>query len=190
LRQPHALDECWAGALLSSPSRAGWGSAKAAPLPPLTRGTVLRAGCAHPGRRPHLSTRAARRLRNFPLESHPEARMQPAQSAQTPTRHAPARWLSRELKIWLLGLALLLLAACTAGPNPLVGHVRGGEPPAGFWLGLWHGVIAPITLVISLFNDRVNVYEVFNNGHRYDFGFGVGVLIALSGSGGGAAARA
>jgi hypothetical protein len=31
---------------------------------------------------------------------------------------------------------------------------------AGFWLGLWHGIICPVTFLISLFNDNVNIYEV------------------------------
>ena len=27
-----------------------------------------------------------------------------------------------------------------------------GAVPAGFWAGFWHGLIAPITFVVSLFN--------------------------------------
>src|SRR5690349_3826920 len=90
---------------------------------------------------------------------------------------------------WILIVALLALAGCAAGLNPLVEHSRSGVPPAGFWLGVWHGMISPITFVISLFSNRVGVYEVFNTGHWYDFGFGVGVVLALSGGGGGAAAH-
>jgi hypothetical protein len=80
----------------------------------------------------------------------------------------------------------VLLASCAAGPNPVAGS---GQEPAGFWLGLWHGVIFPVTFVISLFTDGVSVYEVANNGNWYDFGFFLGVLISLGGSGG-AGARA
>ncbi len=54
---------------------------------------------------------------------------------------------------------------------------------AGFWLGVWHGLISPITFVISLFTDTVNLYEVHNNGNWYDFGFVIGAGIGL-GSGG------
>ena len=61
----------------------------------------------------------------------------------------------------------LLLAACAAGPNELA---RSGSDPAGFWLGLWHGLISPITFVISLFSAKVNIYEVHNNGGWYDLG--------------------
>jgi hypothetical protein len=81
----------------------------------------------------------------------------------------------------LAGLGiLLLLSSCAAGPNPAVGS---GEDPAGFWLGLWHGIILPVTFVISLFTDTVSVYEAVNDGNWYDFGFFLGVLIALGGGG-------
>jgi hypothetical protein len=72
----------------------------------------------------------------------------------------------------------LVLAACAAGPNP---EVDAGPDPAGFWLGLWQGFIAPITFFISLFTDNVNIYEVNNNGNWYDFGFVVGAGLLLSG---------
>jgi len=78
--------------------------------------------------------------------------------------------------------AALLLSSCAANPNPAVGT---GED-AGFWLGLWHGIILPVTFVISLFSDDVSIYEVANNGNWYDFGFILGVAISLGGSGGGA----
>lgn len=77
--------------------------------------------------------------------------------------------------------AALLLSSCAAGPNPAAGT---GQEPPGFWLGLWHGIILPVTFVISLFTDGVNVYEVANNGNWYDFGFAFGATISLGGSGG------
>jgi hypothetical protein len=77
----------------------------------------------------------------------------------------------------LLGV-LLLLTSCAAGPNTAAGT---GEDPAGFWPGLWHGIIVPVTFVISLFTDNVNMYEVNNNGNWYDFGFFFGLLIGLGG---------
>lgn len=72
----------------------------------------------------------------------------------------------------LTGVVLLLLAACAATGNDSAGGA-GGQP--GFWLGLWHGVISPVTVVVSLFRDDVGIYEVANSGAWYDVGFMVGV---------------
>jgi hypothetical protein len=85
----------------------------------------------------------------------------------------------------LLPLALLLvlvLSACSAGANPEVGTPGADGDLAGFWLGLWHGLIAPITFVFSLFKDTVSVYEVHNSGNWYDFGFVLGLSTAFGGS--------
>ena len=54
--------------------------------------------------------------------------------------------------------------------------------PAGFWAGFWHGAIAPITFVVSLFNPGVRIYETNNNGGWYDFGFILGASSSLGGS--------
>ena len=76
----------------------------------------------------------------------------------------------------------LIIAACTAGANDLVNTVRAENEVAGFWLGLWHGIIAPVTFIISLFKDTISIYEVHNNGAWYNFGFLFGVM-AISGGG-------
>ena len=65
-----------------------------------------------------------------------------------------------------------------------------GPDPAGFWPGLWQGLISPITFLISLFTSEVNIYEVQNNGNWYDFGFILGVATALGGGAGGSSASA
>lgn len=77
-------------------------------------------------------------------------------------------------------VAVLVLAACAAGPN----NVAEISAPriAGFWLGLWHGLISPITFVVSLFTSKVSIYDVHNNGNWYDTGFILGVATAFSGA--------
>lgn len=85
--------------------------------------------------------------------------------------------------VLLLALVAVTLTACTAGPNPEVGAVAGDGSVAGFWLGLWHGAIAPVTFVVSLFSDGVGMYEVRNNGGWYDFGFFLGLGVLFGGSG-------
>lgn len=95
--------------------------------------------------------------------------------------------MKKRIYILLLLSLPVLLAACTAGPNPHQGEPDQSEEIAGFWAGLWHGLIAPITFVISLFAEQVSVFEVHNNGGWYSFGFLLGVSITFGGSGGGAA---
>ena len=68
-----------------------------------------------------------------------------------------------------------------AGPNSK--YQQAGATPAGFWGGLWHGLIIFIAFVVSLFNPGVRIYEKNNSGRWYDFGFLIGASIAL-GSGG------
>lgn len=82
----------------------------------------------------------------------------------------------------LLLLLVLVLAACAAGPNPAVDVPDASGDTAGFFLGLWHGLISPITLVISLFSDNVNVYEVHNTGNWYDVGFVFAIVSFVGGS--------
>lgn len=45
----------------------------------------------------------------------------------------------------------------------------------GFWGGLWHGLILPLTWIGSLFSENIAIYAVDNNGGWYDFGFVFGV---------------
>ncbi|MFJ8962596.1 hypothetical protein ACIRG5_24720 [Lentzea sp. NPDC102401] len=87
-------------------------------------------------------------------------------------------------KLWMsLGAVALVVTACAAGPN-VASHVDGVQL-AGFWKGLWQGLIYPVTFIISLFTDNVSVYEVRNNGNWYDFGFvaGIGLLHMVLGPG-------
>lgn len=56
-----------------------------------------------------------------------------------------------------------------------------GVSPAGFWAGVWHGLIAPIVFIVSLFNSSVGIYETNNNGRWYDFGFLIGISSSLGG---------
>jgi hypothetical protein len=58
-----------------------------------------------------------------------------------------------------------------------------GVTPAGFWAGLWHGLISPITFLVSLWSPNVRIYETNNRGRWYDFGFIIGVSGAFGGGG-------
>ncbi|HEX7619843.1 MAG TPA: hypothetical protein VF359_01445 [Anaerolineales bacterium] len=75
------------------------------------------------------------------------------------------------------------------GPNPLVNSSDARGHVAGILLGIWHGVISPVTLVWSFINPDVQMYEVHNNGSQYNLGFLIGMALvfiiigALLGSG-------
>ena len=45
----------------------------------------------------------------------------------------------------------------------------------GFLLGLWHGFIAPVAFLVSLFREHVRIYAFPNLGRWYDFGFMRGI---------------
>ncbi|MBA7633916.1 hypothetical protein ES703_41487 [subsurface metagenome] len=79
---------------------------------------------------------------------------------------------------WGLALMLLLMASCAPGNERFVAG------PAGFWAGLWHGLICVVTFIISLFSDSVRMYEVNNTGGWYNFGFLLGAAIFFGSSAG------
>jgi hypothetical protein len=79
--------------------------------------------------------------------------------------------------VLLIAVILLLCVSCAAG------NIRYEDNPAGFWAGLWHGLIFIVTFIIGLFTDTVRMYETNNVGNLYDFGFLLGVLIILHRSG-------
>lgn len=72
---------------------------------------------------------------------------------------------------------LVIVTSCAAGPNTREGIADSSGDLAGLWLGLWHGIIAPITFLISLFSDTINVYDVHNDGNWYNAGFVIGAGI-------------
>jgi hypothetical protein len=76
----------------------------------------------------------------------------------------------------LLFLSIVLITACMPGS----GH-SSTENPAGFFTGVWHGWIAPVSLILGLFNSDIRVYEQFNTGWWYDFGFYIAIISGFGG---------
>lgn len=71
---------------------------------------------------------------------------------------------------FVTGVVGLLLSGCAAHASA---HVTAGSP--GFLLGVWQGLIAPISFVVGLFDHSVALYAIPNSGWPYDLGFLVGV---------------
>jgi hypothetical protein len=81
------------------------------------------------------------------------------------------------LVLSLVVLVLVSMTGCIAGTGRYT-----EERHAGFWAGLFHGLISPVTLFISLFTGRIDMYEPHNVGWGYDCGFFLGIAIILGGS--------
>jgi hypothetical protein len=65
------------------------------------------------------------------------------------------------------------------GSNPLVNTADAYGRVAGVLLGIWHGIISPVTLVLSFFSKGVQMYEVHNDGSQYNLGFLLGVALVF-----------
>jgi hypothetical protein len=74
------------------------------------------------------------------------------------------------------GVIAVTLAACVPGGGRF--HY---DNPAGFFTGIWHGWIAPVSLILSLFNNSIRIYEFNNTGFWYDFGFYIAVISGFGG---------
>lgn len=83
-------------------------------------------------------------------------------------------------RIFLTGIltvaVLFFLTGCIPGDGTYT-----ADRPAGFLWGIWHGWIAPVSLVIGLFRDNIRVYEPINSGWWYDFGFYIAVISGFGG---------
>ena len=84
---------------------------------------------------------------------------------------------NKTLSYILLGF-IFFLTACAPAQNV---HECITDTPFNFLGGLWHGIIAPISFIISLFKEEVAVYAVNNTGGWYDFGFLLGAGVFLGG---------
>ncbi len=89
--------------------------------------------------------------------------------------------MERFISLALILILTLALSSCAPGPNTAEKTPGPEGKISGFWEGLWHGLISPITFIISLFTKNVRLYEVHNNGGWYNFGFVLGAGLFLQG---------
>jgi len=76
------------------------------------------------------------------------------------------------MKYTIILTCLMLLTGCADHVSFVVATPR---ELVGFWYGLWHGMLLPFSWIVSLFDDSVAVYAIYNNGGWYDFGFVLGI---------------
>lgn len=81
-------------------------------------------------------------------------------------------------KVLVLVIILVLamsLTSCFPGDKDI------DDEPAGFFWGILHGWIAPLSLILSFFKDSIRIYEVVNSGFWYDFGFYIAIISGFGG---------
>lgn len=82
---------------------------------------------------------------------------------------------------FLVGIIMLVSILITGEYNPdyydLTQCLPITEEARGFLYGLWHGEIASIMFVLSLFSPESGyvIYDVNNNGAWYNFGYLIGI---------------
>ena len=79
-------------------------------------------------------------------------------------------------KFIVLVIFIILLTGCIPGDGK---HTE--EKPAGFLWGIWHGWLAPLSLIIGIFDKSIRIYEVNNSGWFYDFGFYMAIIGGFGG---------
>jgi hypothetical protein len=83
-------------------------------------------------------------------------------------------------KLVLFSIIIIVITLAVTGCAPGDGTYTAIKP-AGFFWGVWHGWIAPISLIVGLFDKKIRVYEVMNNGWWYDFGFYIAIISGFGG---------
>ncbi|WP_075350361.1 hypothetical protein [Algoriphagus marinus] len=89
--------------------------------------------------------------------------------------------MTTQLKSLFTFLVILILFSSCAEVTNIEDCVT--DEPYGFFFGVWHGIIAPISFVLSVFFDDIAMYAVNNTGGWYDFGFVLGAGILFGGGG-------
>ena len=83
-------------------------------------------------------------------------------------------------KAVLTGILVVFIVLALSGCMP--GNERyTPDKPAGFLWGIWHGWIAPVSLIAGLFDKSIRVYEPANTGWWYDFGFYIAIISGFGG---------
>lgn len=90
------------------------------------------------------------------------------------------------MKHTFTGSGFTTAAVAIAASFALAGCFPGGgsyapDEPAGFFSGVWHGWIAPLSLIVGIFSDTIRIYETNNTGWWYDFGFYMAVISGFGG---------
>jgi len=75
-------------------------------------------------------------------------------------------------------IVTFMCLSCAPGNDRWDQEINPGHK-AGFWAGIWHGLIIIISFVISLFTKEVGLYEMSNTGWPYNLGFLIGLCFSF-----------
>lgn len=84
--------------------------------------------------------------------------------------------MKKAIMVLLLSFVCLTLSGCLPGDG-----TNSPENPAGFLWGIWHGWVAPISLITGFFKKNIRLYEAINQGWSYDLGFYLAVIGGFGG---------
>ena len=73
-------------------------------------------------------------------------------------------------------VVLLALSGCIPGDGSYT-----ATKTAGFFWGIWHGWLAPFSLIIGIFDKNIRLYEINNKGWWYDFGSYIAIISGFGG---------
>ena len=76
----------------------------------------------------------------------------------------------------LIILLLVVMTGCVPGDGSYT-----SQKPASFLSGIWHGWIAPFSLIFSIGDGSIRMYEPINTGIGYDFGFYMAIISGFGG---------
>ena len=83
--------------------------------------------------------------------------------------------------VTIAAIVLIIVLAITL-PNIMPGiGTYTQDKPAGFFSGVWHGWIAPVSLGFGIFNSDITIYETMNTGWWYSFGFYIAIISGFGG---------
>lgn len=76
----------------------------------------------------------------------------------------------------IIAFTVILFSGCFPHQGP-----EANIEPAGFFTGIWHGWIAPFSLIVGFFDADVVLYARNNTGWWYDLGFYMAVISGFGG---------
>ncbi len=82
----------------------------------------------------------------------------------------------RPVLLVVLLLTVLSLTGCLPGDG-----ANTAAKQAGFFSGVWHGWVAPVSLIVSIFRPEYSIYEVHNSGLLYGIGFYAAIISGFGG---------